>query len=179
MLNKIKLKYYKLIDKRKKSGMNVLEFLVIVLIFMLMFAFFFDSFVILNQHNVATREANIVTRQIAMQGGVGNYEPAGYNRFGQDYETSFKIHQRVKNRLEGVNVENYKMYIERHGDDPLTAGHTEITTGSSIPIPYQESFEFVLQYEYKWGVLGQFIPGLDKARTRTINRSGVSELGGA
>lgn len=179
MLEKIKDKYIKLKKKTEKKGMNTLEFMFIMLIFMLMLGFFFDMFIILNQHYVAEREASIITRQIAMQGGVEVHEPSNYNRFGQDYATSLNIHQRVNNRLDGVNIENYTLYINRHSNDTEDSW-MELTPGTILPIPYQENFEFVLEYEYEWLVMGQFldIPGLGDARTRKVQRSAVSELGG-
>lgn len=171
VLNKIKKRY----NKKDKKGLGAIEFVVIMTIFIMILGFFIDAFIILNQHYVASREVNIVTRQIAMQGGVNTSEPTGYNRFGQDYGTGVVIHKRLNKRLGGVDIDGYRVLINpqyQHG------GWQELTTASQIELDYQENFELTLQYKYEWFITGQLIPGVGGERTRTLIRSSVSELGG-
>ena len=172
MLNKLRSKL------KNKKGMGTIEFIVVMTIFIGIFGFFIDSFYILNQHYVASREVNIVTRQVAMQGGVMTSPPEGYNRFGQDYATGVSIHKRVSKRMAGVGAEDYRIMISPHDENGASLGWQELNSASNIPLPYQENFELALSYKYKWNIMSQIIPGMDGERTTTLVRSGVSELGG-
>lgn len=163
--------------KPRKAGISSLEMIAVFMMFMLMLGFFFDTFTLLNQHYVASREANIVTRQIAIQGGVGTRQPFSHVRYGQSYETSLSIHRRVRNRMRGVGVDDYSIYLNPN-EEGVHTGWIEIRPSSTIPIPYQENFEFLLEYEYEWQMMGQMIPGMGGTRTRRIQRSAVSEIGG-
>lgn len=161
--------------KKSKSGLSSLEMIAVFMVFMLMLGFFFDTFNVLNQHYVASREANIITRQIAVQGGVGTSEPAHLTRMGQQYQTSLAINHRARERLSGMGVDSFDLYLKPN-EEGMETGWYELTPSAVVSIPYQENFEFMLEYEYEWTLMGQMIPGMGGSRTRTIQRSAVSEI---
>lgn len=163
--------------KFKKAGISSLEMIAVFMMFMLMLGFFFDTFTLLNQHYVASREANIITRQIATQGGVNTMQPYSHSRFGQEFQTSLAINRRVNERMRGVGVDDYSLYLNRNVEG-MHSGWMELTPAARLPIPYQENFEFILEYEYEWQLMGQMVPGMGGTRTRRIQRSAVSEIGG-
>ena len=166
----------KMKELQSKRGFNTLEMIAIVIIFLTMFGFFLDTFNILNQHYVASREANIVTRQLAVQGGVTHNKPYNYDRYGQKYVTVSQLQQRVLNNLDGVGTEpNAKLYVTAYGPNRAVVKSASISTGDIIQMEYQQPFTLQLSYEYKWQIMGQMIPGMGGVRTRHIERSSVSE----
>lgn len=175
-MKKIKKRLHELKTKKQKKGMNSLEFVFALIVVILALGFFFDTFTILNQHYVASREANIITRQISIQGGVGIQQPTSFNDFGVDYATSGDINYRINEHLKGVGVDKHTMYV-RPTDPDIETAWTELSPAAVLNIPYQENFEFLLEYEYEWVVMGQMVPGMKGPRTRTIERSAVSEVG--
>lgn len=174
--NKIKNKL-KLSELEEKEGINTLEMIAVVLIFVIMLGFFFDTFVILNKQYVASKEMNVATRQIAMQGGIEPVVPDKYNRFGQDYASSPKFIHTIKQNLAGVNITEFEMGV-RPDKVGQMGSYREITPGTSAKIEYGDKFTLRLDYQYEWNVMGGIVPGLKGSKTRTIMRSAVSELGG-
>lgn len=161
-----------------KRGVTSLEMIAIFVIFMSMFGFFLDMFTMLNQHYVVAREVNVVTRQLAVQGGVSPRAPAdNFNRFAKTYGTGQDIHLRLRENLGGVGITNYHVYIKPQTGSATVNG-VELKPATTLAIPYQDNFELQLTYDYEWKLMGQLIPGMGGTRTRTVQRSAVSETGG-
>lgn len=176
MHDKIKEKITQ-IKNNGKSGVNTLEMIAIALIFMVMFGFFFDTFIILNKQYVASKEMNVATRQIAMQGGLEPVIPEDYNRFGQDYASSPAFFSTITNNLAGVDIVEFEMGLRPDLIGQRGAFY-QVTPSTSARIEYGDKFTLRLDYKYKWHVMGGIVPGLKGDKTRTIERSAVSELGG-
>lgn len=177
MSNSLKDRIKNKLNNKDKKGITTLEMILIVMMFVFMLGFFLDSFMILNKQLVATKEANMITRQIAVQGGVSPRVPDGYNRFGQNYMNSAQIIKNVDSRLGGVGIDDYKVAIKNKTANNSNE-FTLITEKSNVPIEYKDNFEVRMDYQYEWFILGQMVPGMSGENTRTIVRSGVSELGG-
>lgn len=176
MYNKI----VQIIKERKvnqKAGVNSLEMVAVFVIFMIMFGFFFDTFIILNKQYVATKEMNVATRQIAMQGGLEPVAPEKYNRFGQEYASSNRFMSTVTRNLNGIGIEEFEIGI-RPDTVAQIGNYRIITPSTSAKVEYGDRFSLRLDYEYTWPVMSKIVPGLNGIKIRTIERSAVSELGG-
>lgn len=164
------------LKERKKAGVNTLEMIVIVLIFILMFGFFLDVFFVLNQHYVASKEANVITRQLAVQGGTTHFTPHYTMYSGDTYITVPNFYHRVNSRIEGVGAEvNPRIYVTSYEENGAIGSSSALHDGNEIYMTYQQPFTVQLSYDYKWQIMGQMIPGMGGTRTRNIRRSSVSE----
>lgn len=175
LLNKFKLKLKG--KKHDKSGAVSIEMVAVFLIFMMMLGFFFDTFTILNKQYVASKQANILSRQIAVQGGVYDRQPQDYERFGQDFVVTGELIAGTRQKLGGVGIEDFELGV--HVPKRYAEGaYLQLQPNNGVKLAYGERFEFKLDFKYEWQVMGQMIPGMGGEKTRTIIRSAVSEYGG-
>lgn len=167
----------KVSEKRNpKKGANAIEVIIGMLIFMLLFGFFFDMFNITTKQFSVDRQIGIVSRTIAVQGGVKRSAPSGYSA-NETYLTATQLHGHIGAVMRDINVlpGEYSVRLTRYNANNQPVSTRTLTATTEFEVDYEQRFEVEIQYSFKWKLMGQLVPGMGGTRTATRKRSNVSE----
>lgn len=163
---------------KSKKGASVLEFAMGLLIFVLLFAFAVDIIMITTKQHTVSQTANQIARQIAIQGGVKQSAPTGYPGGDKAYMDSKEMVVYLQEEFKdaGIAPTEWKLELEGFSPSGHPVGVRSLTNGTNFEVDYQNLFEFEIEYQYKWNIIGQIIPPMGKMSTSVQKRSAISEF---
>lgn len=141
--------------RKDKKGMSTLEFVICVMIFLTVFTFLADLFLILYKQYVVTSAVSEISRQIGIQGGIATARPDNYPGGEDNYLT----YSELNNWIEGLNkaffVENDEIFCEiAYFSDPADASSVVILNPkintNPIYLPYGSYVSVTIYYPQSW-----------------------------
>lgn len=126
--------------------MEVVNILIVVIIF----AVLFDLILISTQYLHLSKIGNQVARTVAVQSGLKSSTPSNYPGGNQGYYTTSEIYNFLDENMKESNFEAYYLEIN----------NTLMSRLSSKVLDYKDVITVELSAEFKWMLLGNFIPGL-------------------
>lgn len=140
---------------KDKKGMSTLEFVICLMIFLTVFTFLTDLFLILYKQYVVTSAASEISRQIGTQGGIATKIPENYPGSNGNYLTYAELNKWIESINNSFFLEDDEMYcnITYYKDpaDPNSAVtiNPKITT-NTIYLPYGSYVAITIYYPQQW-----------------------------
>lgn len=159
-----------------KKGAHAIEVIIGMLIFILLFGFFFDMFYITNKQFTVDRQIGILSRTIAVQGGVKRSAPTGYSD-NEAYMTSAEMSAHIQRVMRDIDIEpdEYHVMVTRYNEHNQPVDMRALNAATQFEVDYEQRFELYISYNYKWTLMGQLVPGMGGTREAVRRRSNVSE----
>lgn len=156
---------------KEKKGMSTIEFAIGMLILVTMLIFFCDLFKISYTYYVANQQLNYVARTVGIEGGVHAVEPTG---FPEKYYTSGDVLKSMEDGFKGAGVKpsDFSVVIR----DVNTDKSITLTPSSNITVDYTKGVNVEVNVKYKWNLLSQILPFVNKDNSFTVKRYVVSEF---
>lgn len=163
--------------KNRKKGSSAIEFVVGLLIFVLLMGFFVDMFLITNKQYTVAKQANVITRQLSVQGGVQQAMPPGYSGTNETYVNSRELYYNIRATLDGAGIETeeYSVTLTSYDENGSIKEKIPLSPSTSFLVDYQDRFDIRIDYSYEWTITGQLVPGMGNERQSNQVRSSVSE----
>lgn len=169
ILNKIKNK----INNKKGSGL--LEFAICLLIFILVFGFIFDLFLISVKQHYITKETNRLVRVIGQQGGIEKVPPAG-SANNREYYNANEFYNDLNSYMLDRGIVSWDGEIKVQDRTSKVESIYQLGADDiGIKANYRDKITLKVNYKYKWGIWSNFIPG-EQIGERTVERVSFCEL---
>lgn len=141
--------------KKDKKGMSTLEFVICLMLFITVFTFLADMFLILYKQYVVTSAASEISRQIGTQGGIATHIPENYPGDEKNYLTYSELNKWIESLNESFFLENDKIYCTiSYYTDPSNPNSEVVlnpkTNAESIYLPYGSYIAVTLYYPQQW-----------------------------
>ena len=160
--------------RKEKRGSAVIEFVFGLLIFVLLFAFTVDMFNVIRKQHVVNSYASSISRTISTQGGIARTAPV--NNTGR-YMSSTAIYQKVTKDLdETAKIKDFEIVLSGYNTNNALQSKVTLTPNTDFRIDYGLRYQVEIEYDYKWTISSQIVPGLDRTFSKTITKNGVSEF---
>lgn len=163
-----------------KKGMSTIEFAISLLVFIMLFSFVFDLFLITYKQYAIAEQTTQMARQIAKQSGVEASTPYNFPGGDENYYTTTELYQTMDKKMSKLNISKSDWSIViKTLDKSQPSGFqkkqfTLIPNHSGIRTNYRDYITVEVTYNYKWGLWSQFIPGEVRGKT-VVERSAFSE----
>lgn len=140
---------------KDKKGMSTLEFVICLMLFLTVFTFLADLFLILYKQYVVTSAATSISRQIGTQGGIATEMPENYPGNESNYLTYSELNAWIKDLNDAYFLEDDDIYciITYYADpaDPSTAMAVDPKTETAaIYLPYGSYVSVSIYYPIQW-----------------------------
>lgn len=141
--------------RKNKKGMSTLEFVMCVMIFLTVFTFLADMFLILYKQYVVTSACSEISRQIGIQGGIATTKPENYPGDNDNYLTYSELNSWINSLNEAFFVEDDEVFCEiEYFSDPgdPTSGIVLNPKQNTEPIylPYGSYVSVTIYYPQSW-----------------------------
>ena len=150
--------------KGKRGSIAIMEVIHIFIVVMV-FAMLSDLIVIGWQYIGVTRASNEISRMVGIQSGVERSTPSNYPGGAAAYHTSSELTSYFSDKVDDLGLEAGWLQIN---------GRT-LTGSISIEGDYRQDIDITTTCEYKWNLLGRFIPALKNGRTIVVNKTVFGE----
>lgn len=163
---------------KSKKGSSVLEFVFGLLTFVMLFSFAVDIIMITQKQYTVSQTANQLVRQISVQGGVKPSAPSGYPGGNRAYMDSREMNTLLKQKLNGLGItdDEWSMKVEGFDRSGYPIASSQLSNATNLEVDYQDVFEFEIEYEYEWNIMGQIVPAMNGKNTAVQRRSATSEF---
>lgn len=141
--------------KKDKKGMSTLEFVICLMLFLFVFTFFADMFLILYKQYVVTSAASEISRQIGTQGGIATHIPENYPGSEKNYLTYNELNKWIDSLNKSFFLENDEIYCTiSYYSNPANPNsevvlNPKINT-NSIYLPYGSYIVVTIYYPQQW-----------------------------
>lgn len=140
---------------KEKKGMSTLEFVICLMIFLTVFTFLTDLFLILYKQYVVTSAASEISRQIGTQGGIATKKPENYPGSDGNYLTYKELNNWIASLNDSFFLEDDSIYcnITYYKDpaDPSSAVTINPkTANNTIYLPYGSYVAITIYYPQQW-----------------------------
>lgn len=169
------------INKRlsNKKGSAMIEYTIGLLLLVTLVCFLFDVIVIAQKQYIVSQQANLLARELAVQGGVSTRIPTGFPGNDTNYISSSEMYTAVKNNLEKAGFSTTKgewsVNVVTYNKSGGVASNSTLSSVSSITADYGVPIDVTINFKYKWTLWGQIVPGLSQISANT-SRHSVSEF---
>lgn len=141
--------------KKDKKGMSTLEFVICLMLFLTIFTFLTDFFLILYKQYVVTSAASEISRQIGTQGGIATKMPENYPGYEKNYLTYNELNKWIDSLNEAFFVEDDSIYCEiSYYSDPANPNSAVIlnpkNNTEAIYLPYGSYISVTIYYPQQW-----------------------------
>ena len=158
-----------------KKGMSTILFVISLLVFIMLFSFVFDLFLITYRQYEVSQKTTMIVRQLAKQSGVSYKTPLNFPGGSKAYMSSQKMIDSFDKTFTGLEVpkEDWKVQIiipSKNGEN-----YYDLTPYSDIETDYRQGIGIKLTYNYTWGLWSQFTPGIVKGQT-VVEKFAFSEF---
>lgn len=170
-----------LIKKRlgNKKGSAMIEYTIGLLLLVTLVCFLFDVIIIAQKQYVVSQQANLLARELAVQGGVYPSVPQGFPGNDTNYIRTSEMYSAVKNNLEKAGFSTTKgewsVNVITYTKTGAIASNGTLGSTSSIKADYGIPIDVTINFKYKWTLWGQIVPGLSQISANT-SRHSVSEF---
>lgn len=147
---------------KNNKGMSTIEFAISLMVFLLLFSFIADLFIITYRQYMVTEQTTRITRQIAKQSGVEASTPYNFPGGDGNYYTTGELYAVLRKQLRKLNIADDDWTVEVI----TTSSRFKLGSNQSgIRMNYRDPITVKIAYQYKWGLWSQFIPNLMKGET--------------
>lgn len=141
--------------KKNKKGMSTLEFVICLMLFITVFTFLADMFLILYKQYVVTSAASEISRQIGTQGGIATHIPENYPGDEKNYLTYSELNKWIESLNKSFFLENDKISCTiSYYTDPANPNSEVVlnpkTNAEPIYLPYGSYIAITLYYPQQW-----------------------------
>lgn len=141
--------------KKNKKGMSTLEFVICLMLFITVFTFLADMFLILYKQYVVTSAASEISRQIGTQGGIATHIPENYPGDEKNYLTYNELNKWIESLNKSFFLENDKISCTiSYYTDPANPNSEVVlnpkTNAEPIYLPYGSYIAITLYYPQQW-----------------------------
>lgn len=165
---------------KNKKGMSSIEFVICCMIFVLLFSFIFDLFLITYRQFTISQETTQIVRQLGKQSGIKNITPFNFPGGDENYLTTSELYKQIDDKMSGIGVDKDDWQLQIFYTPNNLSG--QVGERGIVLTPAQQGFntnyrDYItvkLTYHYKWGLWSQIIPG-DKKGVTVVERSAFSE----
>lgn len=168
---------------KNQKGISTLEFAICLMIFILVFSFFFDLFLIGYRQYTVSREVTNISRIVADQSGSLSVTPKDFPGGPDSYFTTTKLYKKLNSTFQGLGIgkNDWNMRMRIKTKNPKTGKSlyktAAITPGApGIACDYRDYIEIIVDYNYKWSLWNQFLPkSMQLKGSNEISRQVFSE----
>lgn len=163
---------------KSKKGSSVLEFVMGLMIFVMLAGFVVDLVIIANKQFTVSQAANQLVRQISVQGGVKPSAPGGYPGGELAYMDAREMNQFLLEEFNGTGLKgsDWSMALKGFSPNGQAVSTNTLNSRTNFEVDYRNLFEFEIEYDYNWTIMGQLVPLLKDKTTVVQKRSAVSEF---
>lgn len=141
--------------KKDKKGMSTLEFVICLMLFITVFTFLADMFLILYKQYVVTSAASEISRQIGTQGGIAMNTPENYPGGENNYLTYSELNKWIDSLNEDFFLEDDEIYckISYYSDPADPNSEKELNPKANtnpIYLPYGSYISVTVYYPQQW-----------------------------
>lgn len=160
---------------KNTKGASSIEFVISLFVFIMLFSFMFDLFLLAYKQYSVSKEANSIIRILSIQSGTLPSTPLNFPGGNNNYLTTIEMNNRIKDKFNGIGITDYTVKVKAE-DKSLPSGERVMTLPSLVGIKtdYRDYIKLEITYNYKWGLWSQFIPG-DLEGKMNVSRTGFSE----
>ncbi|HCL4480276.1 TPA: hypothetical protein N2D99_002364 [Clostridium botulinum] len=168
----------KILRKLKdKKGSAMIEYCIGLFILVIFICFLTDVIIIAQKQFIVSQQANTLSRQLGIQGGIRTSAPIGYPGGERAYADSREVFDKLNKNFSNAGLKNSEWDIilvayDKYGNESY---RTNLNDRTIFTVDYRGSMNINITYKYKWSIWGQIVPGL-KEQTRTTNRHTISEF---
>lgn len=162
-----------------KKGSAMIEYTIGLLLLVTLVCFLFDVIIIAQKQYIVSQQANLLTRELAVQGGVLTTVPQGFHGNDINYIRSSEMYTAVKNNLEKAGISTTKgewsVNIITYTKSGAIASNNNLSSSSNIKADYGIPIDVTINFKYNWTLFSQIMPGLSQISANT-SRHSVSEF---
>ena len=140
---------------KDKKGMSTLEFVICLMIFLTVFTFLTDLFLILYKQYVVTSAASEISRQVGIQGGIATKKPENYPGSDGNYLTYKELNNWISGLNDAFFLEDDSIFCEiTYYPNPADASSAVTinpkTDNNTIYLPYGSYVSVTIYYPQQW-----------------------------
>lgn len=164
----------------EKKGMGTLEFVICLMLFLIIFTFLADMFLILYKQYVTTSACSEIVRQIGIQGGISPQCPENYPGLEKNYLTYNELNNWIKDLNDSFFVEDDSIYCEiAYYEDPTNPNSKKIinpkNSVDTIYLPYGSYISVTVYYPQTWSFWASLTGGLLHGSTFSVTKEFVTD----
>jgi len=170
-----------LIKKRlgNKKGSAMIEYTIGLLLLVSLVCFLFDVIIIAQKQYIVSQQANLLARELGVQGGVYSTVPQGFPGSDTNYVRSSEMYNSIQKNLENAGFstakQEWSVKITTYTKTGAVASSSNLGQSSQIKADYGIPIDVTITFKYKWTLWGQIFPGLSQITSNT-SRHSVSEF---
>lgn len=172
----------KINTSKSKRGMSTIEFVIGLFIFIILFSFLFDLFLVSYRNYAVSNEATKLIRVLSNQSGIKRFSEPNFPGGDEAYLTVNEMYDRINRKLTslGISDDEWKAIIRVKNKKASTSTKEIKRTyvlkkdTAGIVSDYRDYIELEIQYNYKWSIWSQFLP-TEIEGSNDVVRYGFSE----
>lgn len=169
--------------KRKfldKKGMSTLEFAICLMMFIIIFTFLADVFLIIYKQYAVTSATSEISRQIGVQGGIAPQIPENYPGLEKNYLSYKELNKWVSDINNSYFKEDGEAYVlityYKDPNDPTTKVTIDPRTANeAIYLPYGSYLSVTTYYPVRWTYWLSWFGGDDGENMASVTKDYITE----
>ena len=160
---------------KERKGMASIDYIISFLVFILLFSFIFDMFLIGYKQYQVSRVASAIVRDISKQSGLKSTVPFNFPGGDGNYVRTNEAYNFTETQMKNLGIDKWNAQISmtNRGNNKKNS-FTLAKDYEGYNTDYRGEITITINYEYKWGLWSQLAPGV-KGGTRSVTRTGFGE----